>query len=138
MKIYRTASIIFVLLFAVTGLLFLAIPEQVINLFNNFSAAFGLPEAPLTGFSFYLILAVGYMYLVTLLAFFMYRRPENRYFPQLLAHAKIASSLLSFGLFIFHAHYLIYLANFIIDGIIGAAVIFLYVKIGSRSLWASR
>jgi hypothetical protein len=137
MKFYRPASIIMVLLFAVTGLLFLAIPDRVQTLFNNFSSTFGMPEAPLTGFGFYLILAIGYMYLVTLLAFLMYRHPENKYFPQLLAHAKIASSLLSLGLFIFHAHYLIYLANFIIDGVIGTVVIILYVKMGRASRWAS-
>ena len=136
MKIYRPASIILMLIFAVTGLLFLAIPDQVLNLFNNLSGNFRMPEAPLTGFNFYLILAVGYMYLVTLLAFLMFRHPENKYFPQLLAHAKITSSLLSLGLFIFHAHYLIYLSNFIIDGIIGAGVIVLYVKIRRKSLWA--
>jgi hypothetical protein len=135
MKIYRSASIILMLLFAVTGLSFISVPQQVLNLFNNLSGTFGMPDAPLTGFSFYLILAVGYMYLVTLLAFLMFRHPENKYFPQLLAHAKIASSVLSLGLFIFHAHYLIYLTNFIIDGVIGAMVIVLYVKIGRKSLW---
>ena len=87
-----------------------------------------MPGSPATGFSFYLILAVSYMYLVTVLAFFMYRHPGNKYFPQLLAHAKIASSILSLGLFLFHAHYLIYLTNFIVDGFIGALVMTLYIK----------
>jgi hypothetical protein len=136
MKMYKTVSIILMLLFAVTGLLFLAIPDRVLGLFNDFSGMFNMPEAPLTGFNFYLILAVGYMYLVTLLAFLMYRHPENKYFPQLLAHAKIASSLLSLGLFVFHAHYLIYLANFVIDGVIGALVVTLYIIMGRRSKWA--
>jgi hypothetical protein len=136
MKSYKTISAVLMLIFAITGLLFLAIPDRALGLFNNFSGALNMPEAPLTGFNFYLILAVGYMYLVTLLAFFMYRHPENKYFPQLLANAKIASSLLSLGLFVFHAHYLIYLANFIIDGFIGALVIILYVKMGRASQWA--
>jgi hypothetical protein len=84
-----------------------------------------------SGWSFYLILAVGYMYLVTVLAFLMFRHPENRYFPLLMVHAKLASSLLSLALFLLQAHYLVYLANFIVDGMIGIAVLALYLK--SRS-----
>ena len=137
MKIYRPVSLILMCLFAVTGLLFLFIPGQVLTLFNHFSIPLGMPASPVTGLSFYLILAVGYMYLVTVLAFLMYRHPENKYFPQLLAHAKIASSLLSLAFFLLHAHYLIYLANFVIDGFIGAAILILYFKAGRLAQWAS-
>jgi hypothetical protein len=136
MKIYRPVSIVLMLLFAVTGLLFLFIPGQVLNLFNGVSASLGMPQSPVTGLSFYLILAVGYMYLVTVLAFLMYRHPENKYFPQLLAHAKIASSVLSVTLFLLDAYYLIYLANFVIDGFIGALVAILYFKQGKVVRWA--
>ena len=129
MKIYRPVSLILTILFAITGLLFLFIPGRVLTLFNNMSPAFHLPESPVTGFSFYLILAVGYMYLVTVLAFLMYRNPENKNFPLLLSHGKIASSLLSLGLFVFHAHYLIYITNFVIDGIIGIIVTIFYTRI---------
>ena len=128
MKIYRLVSVILMFLFAVTGLLFLFIPDQVLTLFNNLSYSLDMPESPVAGFGFYLILAVGYMYIVAALAFLMYRHPENRYFPQLLAHAKIASSLLSLALFLLHNHYLIYLANFLIDGFIGAVVTMLHIK----------
>lgn len=128
MKIYKLVSVILMFLFAVTGLLFLFIPDQVLTLFNNLSYSLDMPESPVAGFGFYLILAVGYMYIVTALAFLMYRHPENRYFPQLLAHAKIASSLLSLALFLLHNHYLIYLANFLIDGFIGAVVTMLHIK----------
>jgi divalent metal cation (Fe/Co/Zn/Cd) transporter len=137
MKIYRLVSFIFMSLFAVTGLLFLLVPDQVLNLFNNYSDSLGLPESPVTGSRFYLILAVGYMYVVTVLAFLMYRHPENGDFPLLLAHAKIASSLLSLALFLFHAHYLIYFVNFVIDGVIGVIVTVLYLKKGRLGQWAS-
>ena len=137
MRIYRTVSIILMFLFAVTGLLFMLIPDPILTLFNNLSRSLAMPEAPLTGLNYYLILAIGYMYLVTILAFFMYRHPQSRYFPQLLTHAKIASSLLSLALFLLHAHYLIYLANFIIDGFIGAIVMMLYIKMGRMAKWAS-
>jgi hypothetical protein len=125
------------ILFAVTGLLFLFIPDKVLVLFNNLSPS-SMAQAPLTGFNFYLILAAGYMYLVTVLAFLMFRRPENPIFPMLLTHAKIASSVLSLGLFLFHAHYLIYLANFLVDGFIGIVVGTLYFKLRQTSPWAYR
>ena len=137
MKIYRLVSIILMFLFAVTGLLFLFIPDQVLTLFNNFSSFFKMPESPVNGFNFYVILTVGYMYLVTVIAFLMYRHPENKYLPQLLAHAKIASSFLSLAFFLLQAHYLIYLVNFVIDGVIGIAVIILYIKMGRLALWVS-
>jgi hypothetical protein len=137
MKFYRLIALVLAISFAVTGLLFLFIPDQVLILFNTISDPLGMPISPVTSWSFYLILAVGYMYLVTVLAFLMFRYPENKYFPQLLAQAKIASSLLSLALFLFHAHYLIYLANFIIDSAIGAAVVTLYVIQGRLVQWAS-
>jgi hypothetical protein len=47
----------------------------------------------------------------------------------------LASSILSLALFLLHAHYLIYLANFIIDGVIGIVVLTLYVKM-RKTPWA--
>lgn len=129
MKTYRLVSLILMILFAVTGLLFLFIPDRVLTLFNNMSSAFHMSESPVTDFNFYLILAVGYMYLVTVLAFLMYRYPDNKIYPMLLAHGKIASSLLSLGLFLFQADYLIYITNFMVDGIIGVIAISFYVKV---------
>jgi hypothetical protein len=123
-------------LFAATGLLFLFGPDKALVFFNNLSLFFGMTLSPIQDVNFYLILAAGYMYLVTVLAFFMYRNPWNKTFPQLLAHAKIASSILSLAFFLLHAHYLIYLANFLIDGFLGALVITLYFKIGRTPQWA--
>jgi hypothetical protein len=137
MKFYKPISLTLMLLFGVTGLLFLFIPDKVLVLFNNLSPA-AMTQAPLTGFNFYLILAAGYMYLVTVLAFLMFRRPENPVFPMLLTHAKIASSVLSLGFFLFHEHYLIYLANFVVDGFIGIVVGILYFKLRQTSPWAYR
>jgi hypothetical protein len=133
MKYYKSISLALMALFAVTGVLLLAIPDKVIVFFNWLSSPLGLPESPLIGWNFYLILAAGYMYLVTLLAFWMFRRPENRYFPLLLTQAKLASSVLSLAFFLLHGHYLIYLANFIIDGAIGLVVLSLYFKMGKKT-----
>jgi hypothetical protein len=136
MRLYKSISFILMLLFAVTGLLFLGIPDKVLALFNTLSSPLGLPHSQITGWSFYLILAVGYMYLVTVLAFLMFKHPVNHYFPFFLVHAKLASSVLSLAFFVLQAHYLIYLANFIIDGAIGIIVLAFYLKM-RKTVWAS-
>jgi hypothetical protein len=125
---YRAVSLVLMLLFAMTGVLFLGFPDAPIAFFNALSPSFGMPPAPASGRDFYLILAVGYMYLVTVLAFLMFRHPENRHFPLLLVHAKLASSVLSLAPFLLQAHYLIYLANFAIDGVIGIVVLTMYLR----------
>jgi hypothetical protein len=135
MKIYKISGFILMLLFAITGLLFLFLPDQVLILFNTLSLSFKMPQFLVTGWSFYLILAVGYMYAVTILAFLMFKHPDNRYFPLLLIHAKLASSVLSLALFLVQAHYLIYLANFIIDGAIGLIILSLFLRM-RKSVWA--
>lgn len=125
MKLYKIFSITLVIIFAVVGLMFLFLPDTVLAFFNNISVYFGLPKAPLQGNGFYLILASAYMYLVTLLAYLMYRHPEQKIYPFLLTHGKMASSIISIYLFLTHKPYLIYLANFVIDGFIGISVLFL-------------
>ncbi len=135
MKTYRLSSLALMLLFAVTGFLFLLLPDGVLGLFNSISVRLGMAESSTTGFRFFLILAVGYMYLVSFLAFLMFRHPENKYFPLLLMNAKFASSLLSLALYLLDGHYLIYLANFVIDGTIGTFVALLYIHAGRRA-WA--
>lgn len=127
MKIYKLFSLCFMIIFAVVGLLFLFFTDPVLAFFNNLSMTFGLPEAPLEATNFYLALASAFMYLVTLLAFMMYRNPENKVYPVLLTHGKIASSVLSLYLFLTHQHYLIYITNFIVDGCI-AIVLLLLIK----------
>ena len=135
MKMYKTTSFILMLLFAITGILFLGLPDRVMVFFNALSSFLGMLQSPVGGWNLYLILAVGYMYLVTLLAFLMFKHPDNPHFPLLLAHAKLVSSVLSLALFLIQAHYLIYLANFIIDGLIVIVVSTLYLKM-RRTEWA--
>ena len=86
------------------------------------------------GLNFYIVLAVAYMYLVGLLAFLMYKHPENMYFPLLLANGKLASSLLSLYMFSFHLPFLILVVNCIVDGLIGVAALIFYFKIKKASL----
>ena len=133
-KLYKSISLALAAVFALVGLIFLFIPNHVLILFNDISGYLGMPLSPAEGMNFYLILAVGYMYLVTLLAYFMYCCPEDPRYPLLLAHGKLASSVLSLYLFTAHQPCLIYIANGIIDGFIGILVVamYLYVKRVSR------
>ena len=125
----KIISLSLALIFALVGLLFLFFPAQVIIFFNTLSSAVLLPPAPVVGTHFYLTLAVAYMYLVTLLALLMSRHPGDRTYPSLLAHGKFASAVLSLALFVLHEHYLIYLANGIVDGLIGALVLLYFLRV---------
>jgi hypothetical protein len=132
MKYYRTISLLMAVIFAVVGLIFLFFADGVLEFFNALAALAGMKLSPLRGVDFYLILASGYMYLVTLLACLMFRHPTNAVFPLLLAQAKLASSVLSFGFFILQQPYLIYLTNGIVDGLIGLVVLYFYLQIKKR------
>ena len=123
--LYRLAALAMAATFAGVGLAFLFLPERVLALFNRLSPPGFLP-APVQPGSFFPILAVAYMVLVTGLAWQMFRKPVNPVFPQLLALGKLASSLLSLYFFFSRAPYLVCLANAVADGAIGALVLWLY------------
>lgn len=129
MKLYKPFSLVSAIIFAIVGLIFLFIPNSVLVFFNHLSAWVQLPPTPVEAVHFYLILAVGYMYLVTVLALLMYRHPRNSFFPLLLAQGKLASSLLSLLFFLLHQSYLIYLTNAVVDGGIGIAALIFYLKL---------
>lgn len=101
--------------FASVGALFLFRPDAVLEFMNGLGGAFGLPPAPVQGGGFYLALAVGYMYVVTVLAVLIARNPADRIPALLLAHAKGASGALSLGMFALHRPYFVFLANGLID-----------------------
>jgi len=122
-RIFGLASAI---VFALVGMILLAWPGDVLGLFNRLSVGVGLPQSPVDGGGFYLVLAVAYMYLVTVLAYMMYRRPEVGSYAQLLAHAKFASAALSLYMFLVHGRYLICLVNMAVDGLLGATATFFY------------
>ncbi|HQT92489.1 MAG TPA: hypothetical protein PL001_10740 [Candidatus Kryptobacter bacterium] len=137
MKSYRAISLSLSAIFALVGILFVAAPDAVIGFFNALSSPLGMAQSPPAGFNFYLILAGGYMYVVAVLAFMMYRFPKNIYFPLLLAHAKLASSVLSLGMFLFQSGYLIYITNLIVDWLIGSLATAFYMKMRRTRNWAS-
>jgi hypothetical protein len=123
--IYRLASLVMAICFAIVGLLFLFVPGEVIAFFNAVSAGAGMsPAGEAAGF--YLVLAVAYMIVVTVIAGWMFVRPENDTLPVLLIIAKAASSALSFAFFAAREPALIYLVNGIVDGLIALGVLVLY------------
>ncbi len=117
---YRIASLLMAVCFGAVGLIFFLLPEGTLEFFNRLSSPLGLPPSPVHPGSFFPILALAYMYLVTLLAGWMFKKPGNPLFPELLAQAKFASSILSLIFFFGRSPYLICLANAVIDGGIGA------------------
>ena len=84
LRLYRFVSLAMAAIFAAVGLVFLFLPDQVLDFFNRLSPLLGLPPAPVQAGSFYPVLAVAYMYLVTLLAGLMFSKPGNPAFPLLL------------------------------------------------------
>jgi hypothetical protein len=124
-RLYKLFGLAAAAAFAVMGLIFLLFPDAALIFFNRISGYFGLPQAPVQGTDFYLILASAYMYLVALLAYRMYRDPEQNIYPLLLAQGKLASSFISLYLFLMLQPYLIFFVNFVIDGCIGIVALYL-------------
>lgn len=125
---HRAIPYVMTIVFAVVGAIFLMFPAGLFEFFNWLSGPLGMKPAPPVDRQFFLILAVSYMYAVTLLAWLMVRYPGDRIYPLLLTHCKTASSVLSFLLFIIHQPFLIYLANGLIDGAIALIVFVLYIR----------
>jgi hypothetical protein len=129
MRLYKIFSLSSSIIFFIVGFIFLLIPSRVLVFFNTLSGYFGMVPSPVIGLNFYVVLAVAYMYLAALLAFLMYRHPENMYFPLLLANGKLASSLLSLYIFSVHQPSLIFVVNCFVDGLIGIVASIFYFKI---------
>lgn len=115
---YKALSLGLALVFAAVGGIFLVLPGETLAFFNGISRRLGLGEGP-AGRSFFGILAAAYMYIVTVLAWLMFRFPEEKIYPRLLANAKLASAALSFLMFAVHAPWLIYLVNGTVDAGLG-------------------
>jgi hypothetical protein len=128
LKAYRSISLTLAIVFVIVGFVFLFDPGSVYSFMNTCARSLGMMESREYGGNFYQILAVGYMYVVSFLAFQMYRHPDNKDFLWLLIHAKSASSLLSFLFFVFVHPYLIYLANSVIDGTLACGLLVLRAK----------
>jgi len=127
-QFYKSVSLALAIIFAAVGILFLTTPEGIYNLFNTLSRPLNLVESSAREPGFYRVLAIAYMYIVSSLAFQMYRQPERREFLWLLVNAKSASSIISFLFFLFVHPYLIFITNGIVDGAIACGLIVLHAK----------
>lgn len=126
----RASGYALAVVFAAVGVIFLLIPARVIAFFNGLSSPLHLPPAPAPGAPLFVVLAAAYMFTVTVLAWNAAAVPEVRVYPRLLAQAKAASSLLSFGYFAFGTRYLILLANGIVDGAIALFILWVFLRGG--------
>jgi hypothetical protein len=111
--------------FALVGAAFLTVPGVVLSFFDAWSARAGLATSAGEPAELYVVLAGAYMYLVTLLAWSMFRHPRDAGPARLLVHAKLASAVLSFGIFFLRQPHLVLLVNGVVDGAIGALVVLL-------------
>ncbi len=116
----------FAVAFAAVGVLFLAIPGQLLAWFDSLSRRVGLAAFPAAPDRFWLVLAASYMYVVTVLAWSMFRRPAEPVYPRLLAHAKLCSAVLSLAAFAAYAPHLVLLANGVVDAAIGLVALALW------------
>jgi hypothetical protein len=114
--------------FGAVGVLFAAIPAKVLAAFNRLAAGLDWPLSATQPHTLYLALALGYMYVVTLLAWQIARHPEERAHAWVLTHAKAASAVVCLALFALQEQYLLYLANFVVDGAIALVVWWLCLK----------
>jgi hypothetical protein len=119
-KAFRLFSLSMAGVFIIVGGIFLFGPRFVYTFFNDVSLRLNLTPAPEVGANFFLILTSAYMYVVALLAFFIYRHPQEKRLSLLLCQAKLFSALVSLGFWLLLQPFLMYLTNAIVDGSIGA------------------
>jgi hypothetical protein len=114
--------------FAVVGILFIAVPTGVLNTISDLGDAIGsFTRAPLTEEKLWLALAFAYMVVITGICLVV-QMDVVRYRPFLLvlAAGKTASSLGSLGFFVFDQDVFIYLLNFLVDGFLALAALWLW------------
>jgi hypothetical protein len=112
--------------FAVTGILFIAAPDGVLDVISDVGEWFGdFPRAPETTEQLWLALGFAYMVVITGICV-VAQADVVRYRPLLLvlAAGKTASSLAGLGFFVFDQDVFIYLLNFLVDGfLVGVALL---------------
>jgi len=126
---YRAISLALAAVFALVGGVFVLIPEEMLGFFNAVSRRLGMIEGP-TGSSFFVALAGAYMYIVTVLAWRMFRSPGERVYARILGQAKLASAVLSFLLFALQSPWLVYLVNGVVDAALGVVVLAMSARAG--------
>jgi hypothetical protein len=114
--------------FAVVGILFIAVPNGVLDVNSDLGDAIGsFTRAPHTVENFWLALAFAYMVVITGICVLV-QTDVVRYRPVLLvlAAGKTASSLGALGFYAFDSDVFIYLLNFIVDGFLAVIALYLW------------
>jgi hypothetical protein len=114
--------------FAVVGILFIAVPSGVLDVISDLGDEIGgFTRAPETEEQLWLALAFAYMVVITGICL-VAQADVVRYRPLLLvlAAGKTASSLGSLGFYLFDQDVFIYLLNFLVDGFLALAALWLW------------
>jgi hypothetical protein len=114
--------------FAVVGVLFVALPSGVLDAISDFGDSLGdFSRAPHTEEKLWLALAFAYMVVIAALCA-LAQADVVRYRPLLLvlAAGKTASSLASLGFYLFDQDVFAYLLNFLVDGTLALAALWLW------------
>jgi hypothetical protein len=114
--------------FAVVGILFIAVPNGVLDTISDLGDSLGdFSPAPHGSEQLWLALAFAYMVAITAICL-VAQADVVRYRPLLLvlAAGKTASSLASLGFYLFDQDVFIYLLNFLVDGFLALAALWLW------------
>jgi hypothetical protein len=118
--------------FAAVGILFIAVPSGVLDTISDLGDSIGsFPRAPHG--TEQLWLALGFAYMVVIAGICLVAQADVvRYRPLLLvlAAGKTASSLASLGFFVFDQDVFVYLLNFLVDGFLALAALWLWALAG--------
>lgn len=118
--------------FAAVGILFIAAPGTVLETIADLGDSLG-DFAPPPGTGARLWLALAFSYMATIAAICLVAQADVvRYRPLLLilALAKTASSLAALGFYLFDADVFAYLLNFLVDGALALAALWLWSLVG--------
>ncbi len=118
--------------FAVVGILFIAVPNGVLDTISDLGDSIGgFTRAPHG--TEQLWLALGFAYMVVITAICVVTQADvvrYRPFILVLAAGKTASSLASLGFYLFDQHVFIYLLNFLVDGFLALTALWLWSLVG--------
>lgn len=114
--------------FAVVGLLFIAVPNGTLDVLTDIGDVFGdFTPAPHGDQQLWLALGFAYMVVITGICLVV-QADVVRFRPLLLvlAAGKAASSLAALGFYLFDADVFAYLLNFLVDGFLTVAALWLW------------
>ena len=120
------------LTFAVVGILFIAVPSGVLDVISDVGEWFGNDtRAPHTQEYLWLALSFAYMVLITVICLVAQTDVVRyRVLILILAIGKTTSSLTALAFFLVQEHVFAYLLNFIVDGFLAVAALWLWTLAG--------